>query len=81
MTLANTNRVSLCRIPRPAEFRVEAWALGRSAGQQVALVVAVEMNLEGLAGYIDARQLFLRDIRTISVGRPVFVGEDAVDLA
>ena len=47
----------------------------------VALVGAVEMNLEGLAGYIDARQLFLRDIRTISVGRPVFAGEDAVDLA
>ena len=54
------------------------------AGEQVALVVAVEVNLEGLAGGIVALQQLVLDVRLAGRGdqrrRPVLGREDVVDL-
>ena len=55
------------------------------AGQQVALIIAVEMNLEGLAGGIVALEKLGLDLR-LAGGRderrrPILGREDLVDLA
>ena len=55
-----------------------------SAGEQIALVVAVEVNPEGLAGGGVALQQLVLDVRLAGRGdqrrRPVLGGEDVVDL-
>src|SRR5262249_47906997 len=57
------------------------WA---GAGQQITLVITVEMDLEGLTGRLITGQEFLRDVG-VTGGRyqrrhPVFMREELVDL-
>src|SRR4029077_14751608 len=54
------------------------------AGEQVALVVAIEVNLEVLAGGLIALQQLVLDVRLACSGNeggaPVLGGEDFIDL-
>src|SRR5437762_14196555 len=64
------------------EFAALCWTL---AGKKIALVIAIKMNLEGLAGSVVALQKFVGDIgfarRREQRRRPILGREQIVDLS